>query len=692
VNSEIDQLSLPTIFKEAQNDFRVVKHSAENLAPDLKISAYCFAICTIALFYLGLLLQMARLASWQNGAQERKERLNRELLVWRENYSNWLGNPNHLESAYGTVDFVKAMSKLVMFLAAPLVPILMLWQAMPGRRRKDSSESLTASNACLVLPQYVYKQAPANATFFTSRQFPWTLLIVVGSGVPAALTLCLYYLLGIDALLDYPSRDPQFRTLFVVVTLYIYSLGWCLSALFFRSYFTLPLGPDNNQYSIELTPELLHQTATEGWLQKFFSPHEGSYVRVMKWLEADSITYIDPRSEALLRSSSRAASQLFSKMQKSFPWLYALLNVFGRITDKMAEDSGTSDAVKVSGRNQFGSPESITIKLASLNRKDKARLFYAIRKWAPHLVIGADVQKVLVGSVVLNDPRYTHIWFDVLLPDKSALTPSLGVLNKGQTLKEGRYLVERKIDSGGQAIVYLAQDNLANNNVVLKEFILTSGESIEALVASAADFENETTVLSRLSHPQIVKFLDLFLQGHRVYIVLEYIRGESLRSKIETFGTLPEIKVVQLALQMCDILQYIHSQTPPVIHRDFTPENLILTPDGQLKLIDFSIAKPSKELASGDCAGKHAYTPPEQFRSEETPQSDIYALGATLYFLLTAEDPEPLSQSAPRSRQSEISEELNNIIRRCTALELSDRYEAISWLQLDLDKLLSQSS
>jgi hypothetical protein len=377
---------------------------------------------------------------------------------------------------------------------------------------------------------------------------------------------------------------------------------------------------------------------------------------------------------------------MLSDTRRSLPWIYSLLVLLARVIDKMVEQSGTSDTITLTGKSQFGVVKSITIKLGALNRKDRARLFYAIRRWAPHLVITADVQHALIGSVALSDPRYTQIWFDLLMPGKNHCPLQIGSLETGQTLRDGRFVINKKLESGGQAIAYLATSNFTKTTVVLKEFILTPGESIEALVASAADFENESTVLSRLSHPQIVQFIDLFLEGHRVYLVLEHVEGKTLRRTVEDDGPLPERTVVQLALQMCDVLQYIHSQTPPIIHRDFTPENLILSSDGHLKLIDFSIAKQQKELMPGDCAGKHAYTPPEQFRSEETPQSDIYAMGATLYFLLVGADPEPLSESSPCSTKAKISESLDSIIRKCTALELSDRYEAVSWLQLDLGK------
>jgi serine/threonine protein kinase len=113
---------------------------------------------------------------------------------------------------------------------------------------------------------------------------------------------------------------------------------------------------------------------------------------------------------------------------------------------------------------------------------------------------------------------------------------------------------------------------------------------------------------------------------------------------------------------MCDILKYLHSQEPPVVHRDFTPDNIILQPDGRLKLIDFSVAQHKKDPNSSDCGGKHSYTPPEQFRGAASPQSDRYALGATLYFLATGIYPVPISTSHLPATDSESTNILNKII------------------------------
>src|ERR1700739_3705163 len=114
---------------------------------------------------------------------------------------------------------------------------------------------------------------------------------------------------------------------------------------------------------------------------------------------------------------------------------------------------------------------------------------------------------------------------------------------------------------------------------------------------------------------------------------LEHIEGKSLRQLVLHNGPFDVIKAAKLTVQMCEILSHLHGQNPPVLHRDFTPENLILSPDGTLKLIDFNVAQKLESTATRTVVGKHSYIPPEQFRGKATVQSDIYALGACFYFL-----------------------------------------------------------
>ncbi len=191
---------------------------------------------------------------------------------------------------------------------------------------------------------------------------------------------------------------------------------------------------------------------------------------------------------------------------------------------------------------------------------------------------------------------------------------------------------------------------------------------------SVEELQKEARILQNLDHPRVVKLLDFFVEDYRGYLVMEHIKGPSLRRHVEENGKCSMQEAIQIGLQMCDILIYLHKQQPAVVHRDFTPENLILDENKTLKLIDFNVAKVSEDTVTATVVGKHAYLPPEQFRGKARPESDIYALGCTLHFLLTGIDPEPLSVSHPRELSPDVSSELDLIVSTCTSIEFKNRY------------------
>jgi serine/threonine protein kinase len=256
----------------------------------------------------------------------------------------------------------------------------------------------------------------------------------------------------------------------------------------------------------------------------------------------------------------------------------------------------------------------------------------------------------------------------------------------GEKLHQGAYTIEERLSAGGQATAYLAKTT-SNKQVVLKEFILAISFTSGALLESAREFETEVTLLSQLNHPGIVKLEDFFTEEGRVYVVLEYVPGRTLRQKVQQDGPLSENAVVDITNKICEVLEYLHSLDPPIVHRDVTPENILILPDGNIKLIDFSLAVKTDGASTTDSCGKQAFTPPEQFRDEICPASDIYGLGATMYFMLTGVPPKPITASSPRKKCANISEKLNSIVERATQLELSQRYDSIKWVKLDLAKI-----
>src|SRR5262249_22800632 len=158
-------------------------------------------------------------------------------------------------------------------------------------------------------------------------------------------------------------------------------------------------------------------------------------------------------------------------------------------------------------------------------------------------------------------------------------------------------------------------------------------------------FNREAQLLSKLNHPQIVKVLDHFVENGRSYQLLEYLNGQDLRQHVRQNGVRREDEVLAWGIQMAEILKYLHEQDPPIVHRDVTPDNFVLRQDGSIVLIDFGAANEFVGNATGTLVGKQAFISPEQFRGKSVTASDIYALGGTLHFLLTGEDPEALSTS-----------------------------------------------
>jgi serine/threonine protein kinase len=275
---------------------------------------------------------------------------------------------------------------------------------------------------------------------------------------------------------------------------------------------------------------------------------------------------------------------------------------------------------------------------------------------------------------------------------------------------------------GGQGTVYLAQDHGATKNhnakhkdetqasesssdtyreVVLKEFLLPVFPDTRVRKAAAIKFQEEADLLGKLEHQQIVKFYELFLEDHRAYLVLEKLDGVTLKDYVESKGKLPSETVEDLSRQMCLILQYLHNQTPPVVHRDFTPDNLILGDDGKLKLLDFSVAQSVTSNVTGSVVGKPHYIAPEQFRGKASSQSDIYSMGATLYFLATGKEPEPITNSKLAGENSSLSSNskystntkpnnepstrLSKVIEKSTKLDLGNRYKKVEEILQDLD-------
>jgi len=333
---------------------------------------------------------------------------------------------------------------------------------------------------------------------------------------------------------------------------------------------------------------------------------------------------------------------------------------------------------------QFNRDNGEPIKLsmgAVESVEDREIILDAIERWAPGVSRSAALVQALQPPV---DHSYTEMWLQALSapPQRDRLKP----LTEDIVLNDGRYRVKRSLGVGGQGAAYSAYDQASGDTVVLKEFLLPIYVDISIRKDVLESFESEARILKHLNHDQVVKLKDFFVEDHRAYLVLEHIDGKSLREVVAKEGPLPEERVRDLTRQMCTILNYLHSQEPQVVHRDFTPENLILRNDGVLKLIDFNVARQVESNATGSVVGKPAYLPPEQFRGQPVSQSDIYGMGATLSFLLTGKEPEPISVSHPREENSQVSIAMDKIVAKATAINLKDRYSNCHQIIEDLDE------
>lgn len=264
---------------------------------------------------------------------------------------------------------------------------------------------------------------------------------------------------------------------------------------------------------------------------------------------------------------------------------------------------------------------------------------------------------------------HTELWEDEL--KRRFRAAAFMPLEPGVIMRNGSLTVLRQLALGGLSAVYLGQ--LENNSlVVLKESVVPDDAKAELKDKAREMFAREAKLLIKLQHPNIVPVLDYFVENSRSYLLLDYICGQDLRQYVKQNGRVREGLVLQWAHQIAVIVDYLHKQEPPVIHRDLTPDNLVLRPDGTIVAIDFGAANEFIGNATGTFVGKQSYIAPEQFRGKACLQSDIYAFGGTLYYLLTGEDPEALSQSEP-AEIIELSSQLNDLVKSCTDLEVETR-------------------
>lgn len=252
------------------------------------------------------------------------------------------------------------------------------------------------------------------------------------------------------------------------------------------------------------------------------------------------------------------------------------------------------------------------------------------------------------------------------------------------TVIEGKYEILKLIGKGGMSKVYLAMDNNLNKQWAIKEIVKEArNKNNEIIVQSAIA---EANMMKKLDHPCLPRIVDIINHDNVIYVVMDYIEGEPLSKVLQQDGAQPQEVVLEWAESLCGVLEYLHNQTPPIIYRDMKPANVMLQPNGNVKLIDFGIAREYKEQNLEDTVslGTKGYAAPEQFggRGQTDARTDIYCLGVTLYHLLTGQNPcDPPYELYPiRQWNPSLSAGLENIIIKCTQLNPEDRFDSCAEL------------
>jgi serine/threonine-protein kinase len=252
------------------------------------------------------------------------------------------------------------------------------------------------------------------------------------------------------------------------------------------------------------------------------------------------------------------------------------------------------------------------------------------------------------------------------------------MLKVGELL-DGKYTILSKIGSGGMSTVYLAINEKANKPWAVKEVRRDAVQNYDIVCQSLVV---ETDLLKKLKHKNLPSIVDVIDREDDFLIVMDYIEGITLENVIKESGPQKQEDVVAWAIQLCDVLNYLHSRKPAIVYRDMKPSNIMLRYDKSVVLIDFGTAREYKEMSEGDtrCLGTQGYAAPEQFGGlgQTDARTDIYCLGATMYHLITGHNPtEPPYEMYPITQWNEsLSTGLESIILKCTQKNPDDRFQS----------------
>lgn len=289
-------------------------------------------------------------------------------------------------------------------------------------------------------------------------------------------------------------------------------------------------------------------------------------------------------------------------------------------------------------------------------------------------------------TIFLRAEAWFPLTYGAILPRSTPMQP----LAPGAVLLDGRFVIVRLLAHGGQATTYEGIDKLDGTRVAIKRFVVRGASSWKDVELA----EREARVLSGLSHPAIPRHVSHFEEQGELFLVTEYIDGQTLdelgkrktSSLTTTAASLSQTDVVNYLFAMSDVLDYLHTQSPPIIHRDIKPKNVIRRSDGTFVLVDFgSVRERLKPEGGSTVVGTFGYMAPEQFQGRAFPATDTYAAAATALALLTGRDPDQLPHQGlkldvERALGSSVSAELKRVLNSALEPDPDKRAQRLSQL------------
>lgn len=255
------------------------------------------------------------------------------------------------------------------------------------------------------------------------------------------------------------------------------------------------------------------------------------------------------------------------------------------------------------------------------------------------------------------------------------------------TIIDERYEILKELDRGGMGIVYLADDNRLKKPVAIKDILISNKINASVLLKC---LKAEVDLLKGLDHPNLPKIYDVIEEDDHIYVVMDYVEGESLQKKLDRGESILVNDVIDWAKQLSNVLGYLHDRKPtPIIYRDMKPDNIMLTPEGKIKLIDFGIAIQEDQYEYSINLATKLYGSPEQLSGKRLDcRTDIYSLGVTLYHLVTGRTKKEEPELRPiREINPSLPEGLEIIISKCIEDDPDYRYENCDDLSYDLKNI-----